>query len=383
MTHIQSGSPSRPFPLLSLLDIRRHSLPYGQHDQNHQSENYSIWWIKQCSARVKIDGEMYPIASGGCVLISPRSDVRLLSADLTSGNLEAYNFQFTANETAAALIGRITTVFPADAECISRLMDLLDGWGEVDGLARLRLHIRFQELVVLLLEQREKSFTSSVERDVEKTIQYLQREYSKDIRIEKLAEQTALSRVKYNDIFKTMTGKTPVQYLTELRIDRAKQLLIGSDQRLKEIAEQTGFRDEYYFSRRFKQSVGLSPIQFVRMQSSDLRICSLHTLGDLLPLGVLPVGTNRSLADLYYEETRDIQTLDEPLDMDKLHALQPDLIVCPSYIPKQQYDRLTVSPLLRCWTGMTTFIRVFTSLAGCLARAITPKNGSRLIGTKH
>lgn len=340
MTHNQTGLPSHPLPLLSLLDIRRQIPSYEQMDQPPLNDAYSIWWIKQGFANVEIDGAKYTIAPGGCVLILPRSVVRLRSADSVAGILDAYDFRFTANETAEALIGRFPAVFSADSECISRFIDLLDGWAAVDGLARLRLHIRFQELAVLLLEQRESSSASGVEREVEKTIEYLQREFSKDIRIEKLAEQTALSRVKYNDIFRTMTGKTPVQYLTELRIDRAKQLLIGSDQRLKEIAEQTGFRDEYYFSRRFKQSVGLSPIQFVRLQSTDLRICSLHTLGDLLPLGVLPVGTNRSFADLYGEETRDIQSLEEPLDMDKLLALQPDLIVCPSYMPRQQYDRL-------------------------------------------
>lgn len=340
MKHEQSDPSSPSIPILSLLNIRQFDIAGGSNTQKYRSEHYSIWWIKQGSANLEVDGATHHLGPNGCVLVPPRSIAGLLPAAPVAGNLQAYEFVFMSNEAAAALIGYVTTVFSVSGECVSGLYAVLDQWGAAHGLALLRLQVRFQELVTLLLEQRDRSSKFGVEREVEETIHYLHREYSKDIRIERLAEQTALSRWKYNDMFKKMTGKTPVQYLTELRIDRAKQLLIGSDQRLKEIAEQTGFRDEYYFSRRFKQAVGVSPTQFVRLQSRDIRICSLHTLGDLLPLGVVPVGANRFLADLYGEEARDIQPLDEPLDMEKLLSLQPDLIICPSYMPEPQYDRL-------------------------------------------
>lgn len=340
MKHENSGQPPHPLPILSLLDIRQYSFTYGNKPQRHRSEHYSIWWIRQGRAYLEVDGTVHPIGTDGCALVPPCSVVLLQPAGSIAGMLDACIVQFTANEAAAALIGNAATAITARAEWISGMSALLDQWGTVDGLALLRLHVRFQELAVLLLEQRERSSKFGAEREVEETIHYLHRAYANDIRIEKLAEQTTLNRWQYNDIFKRLTGQTPLQYLTELRIDRAKQLLLDSDQRLKDIAEQTGFRDEYYFSRRFKQSVGVSPTQFVRLQSRDLRICSLHTLGDLLPLGVVPVGANRFLADLYHETKRDIQPLDEPLEIGQLLALQPDLIVCPSYLPRQQYDRL-------------------------------------------
>ncbi|MDF2724916.1 MAG: bacillibactin transport regulator [Paenibacillus sp.] len=341
MKHEQSGGPSPlSFPVISLLDIRQYAIIDGSKTQKHRSEHYSVWWMKQHPAYLEVDGATHPIGPDGCALIPPGSIVRLQPAGSIDGKLEAYEFSFSANEAAEALLGHTTAVFPASVEHVSGLYALLDQWGAFDGIGLLRLQVRFQELAVLLLEQREINSKFGAEREVEETIHYLHREYSKDIRIDKLAEQTALSRWKYNDMFKSMTGKTPVQYLTELRIDRAKQLLIGSDQRLKEIAEQTGFRDEYYFSRRFKQAVGVSPTQYVRMQSRDMRICSLHTLGDLLPLGVVPVGANRYIADHYGEHGQIIQPLGEPLDMEELLGLQPDLIVCLSYISRQYYDRL-------------------------------------------
>ncbi|MEF3302130.1 AraC family transcriptional regulator [Paenibacillus sp. GYB003] len=340
MMHEQSGLSFHSIPILSLLDIRQSVIADGNIPQKSRSEHYSIWWFKQCRANLEVDGAAHLVGPDGCALVPPRSAVGVLPADPGSEKPEAFEMVFMANEAAASLIGSNAAVFSAGAESVSGIVAVLDLWGAAGGLAPLRLQIRFQELVLLLLEQRDRSSKTGAEREVEETIHYLSREYSKDIRIEKLAEQTALSRWKYNDMFKTLTGKTPVQFLTELRIDRAKQLLVGSDQRLKEIAEQTGFGDEYYFSRRFKQYVGVSPTQFVRMQSREMRICCLHSLGDLLPLGVVPVGSDRYRAELYGEEARGVQSLDEPVDMEKLYALQPDLIVCPSYMPKQQYDRL-------------------------------------------
>lgn len=56
-----------------------------------------------------------------------------------------------------------------------------------------------------------------------------------------------------------MTGLTPLDYVNKIRIDRAKHLLVTTNDRLYEIGQHVGFNNEYYFSRRFRQEVGVSP----------------------------------------------------------------------------------------------------------------------------
>ncbi|MDG0812767.1 helix-turn-helix domain-containing protein [Cohnella rhizosphaerae] len=66
--------------------------------------------------------------------------------------------------------------------------------------------------------------------------------------------------------FKKETGKTPIQYLTALRIESAKRLFekVYSDElSVKFVASQVGFEDPYYFSRVFKAVTGLSPLQWI------------------------------------------------------------------------------------------------------------------------
>ena len=63
----------------------------------------------------------------------------------------------------------------------------------------------------------------------------------------------------FSQIFKEETGKTFVEYLTEVRMDKAKELLRSTDRMLYEIAEQVGYENPAYFTVAFKKQVGLSP----------------------------------------------------------------------------------------------------------------------------
>ena len=65
--------------------------------------------------------------------------------------------------------------------------------------------------------------------------------------------------------FKKITGKTPVEFLTQIRIDHACYLMniYGTSVPLSQIAEQSGYDDYAYFSRKFKQITGVSPRKFL------------------------------------------------------------------------------------------------------------------------
>jgi AraC-like DNA-binding protein len=68
-------------------------------------------------------------------------------------------------------------------------------------------------------------------------------------------------------IFKKSTGLAPLQYLIELRLREAGKLLATTSRSVKEIAEILGFSDPYYFSRLFKNKMGLSPLHFRRRET--------------------------------------------------------------------------------------------------------------------
>ena len=82
--------------------------------------------------------------------------------------------------------------------------------------------------------------------------------------MKKLAELARIAQWQYSTIFQTLTGKKPLDYITDLRLTNAKELLLQTNEPLKDIAQQVGFDDEYYFNRRFRQVIGIPPKQFAR-----------------------------------------------------------------------------------------------------------------------
>lgn len=91
---------------------------------------------------------------------------------------------------------------------------------------------------------------------------YMQEHLAEPIATEKLAELVYLSRPYFSTLFRRFYGIPPHQYLTALRVSRAKQLLIETDRSVGEIAAQVGYEDFSAFSRSFSRLTGMTPRQF-------------------------------------------------------------------------------------------------------------------------
>lgn len=86
--------------------------------------------------------------------------------------------------------------------------------------------------------------------------------YDKELSIQKIAHYFYFSPNYLCSMFKKATGKTLNDYITEVRIEKAKQLLKDNSIKLYEIAERVGFGDPNYFSSLFKKKVGMTPSEF-------------------------------------------------------------------------------------------------------------------------
>jgi AraC family transcriptional regulator of arabinose operon len=80
--------------------------------------------------------------------------------------------------------------------------------------------------------------------------------------VENLARQQNLSVSHYTRLFKAKTGYTPIQYFNQLKIQLSCQYLYFSDRKIKEICNEIGFVDQYYYSRLFRKMVGISPAKY-------------------------------------------------------------------------------------------------------------------------
>lgn len=77
-----------------------------------------------------------------------------------------------------------------------------------------------------------------------------------------LTAHTGFSAVHIRRIFKNAINSSPAQYISYLRLEKAKNMLTASNYTVAEVAASSGFEDPYYFSRLFKRSTGLSPSEY-------------------------------------------------------------------------------------------------------------------------
>ncbi len=92
--------------------------------------------------------------------------------------------------------------------------------------------------------------------------EYIDHHYNKTVMLEEVAEKIGLSSYYLSKLFKEKFEVTFIEYITNIRIQKAKDLLLGGKTPLKEIAMNIGYKDPNYFSRVFKKETGLSPSEY-------------------------------------------------------------------------------------------------------------------------
>lgn len=97
---------------------------------------------------------------------------------------------------------------------------------------------------------------------VKQTCSYIESNYDKRIGLEEIAEDLKISKFHLSRIFKSAMDMTVIDYLTKIRMEKAKELLALTKESVKIIAFRTGFSDPNYFSLTFRKYSGLSPLQF-------------------------------------------------------------------------------------------------------------------------
>lgn len=101
-------------------------------------------------------------------------------------------------------------------------------------------------------------------KKLEKARRYIQENFRKNISVEELAASIDLSFSYFRRLFHEAYGCSPMQYIMDLRIENARDLLLSGEVNVTEAALLSGFEDIYYFSTLFKRKTGSTPSQILR-----------------------------------------------------------------------------------------------------------------------
>jgi AraC family transcriptional regulator, transcriptional activator for feuABC-ybbA operon len=319
-------------------------------------KDYTILIVTGGAGKMVLDGAVYALQKETCFMIEPNMTYSLNTEE---NGLSFYHMTFELKNVAETRItnasSQSSVLFPCHGEvtctpfstCVDLVEAIYEHHNDIDALESFHNHVRFQQLLLIIFRQNgSKTYDRDIRQAVKQSIAYVRQHYKDTLTVEELALIANIDRWRYTRLFKEMTGQVPLQYLNEVRINRAKELLLITNDRLYEIAQNVGFNNEYYFSRRFKQTVGISPSQFRRNHQESIRVFAPYLEDFLLALEMTPViqsfhsrwGKQDYLA-LSQVPTFDITTR----DCSVLSYYRPDFIVIDSgmerWIPFDRFNQ--------------------------------------------
>ena len=140
---------------------------------------------------------------------------------------------------------------------LRRVINTLDMYRSLDDL--------FEDVAKILAQVAENAQNIQsirIENRINKAIDYIKQNYNKDLTLEEVAVQADLNSSYFSSYFKKHTGTSFINYITELRIKKAKEMLKDESKKIGDIAEMLGFNDTRYFSKIFKKYVGVTPSEY-------------------------------------------------------------------------------------------------------------------------
>lgn len=99
---------------------------------------------------------------------------------------------------------------------------------------------------------------------VEEALRFLRSNTNVDIKVQEIADECGMSLSAFTRLFKSETGQSPYQYLTDLRMNWACEILLSGNSPMEKIAEMIGYHDRFHFSKTFKRKIGITPAEYRR-----------------------------------------------------------------------------------------------------------------------
>ncbi len=245
-------------------------------DRYHCHDHLELAFIMSGRGRYKIDGKMYDVQEGDLLILNPGCYHQAFISDLSTPTYEffvaASDFCLEGMKPNSIELTNVP-LYRTGADLKQKLMRICTSMcAENDEFKVGRYYMMQSYMVQYMLNIiRDEQIPGapgghvafeSINKNkiVEEIILYFEEHYMDKISLELISENMYVSPFYISKIFKLVTGDTPIRYLINIRLDKAKELLEESPElSIKEVADQVGYDDAYHFSKLFKKRFGVSP----------------------------------------------------------------------------------------------------------------------------
>jgi AraC family transcriptional regulator len=240
--------------------------------KNHTHPSYSFSYSLEQDVGISVEGENIITGTGMVYFVPPHIKHHEISGEsfvrFVSIMIEKDFFNLHANDYVISEKLRIAHGFVPSAAVRHAVRDFIIEVSEkVSGYERLigPLEIRLAHAILRSMSGITMSNVKISDRlDIDHAVEFINSHYADQITVNDMAGSVALSPSHFSRIFKKETGMSPQEYLIDVRLSRARLLLLQTDKKITEIALGCGFAGSAHFSSSFRKKYGMTPSQLRR-----------------------------------------------------------------------------------------------------------------------
>lgn len=244
------------------------SAKYGNDwiSQPHSHYFTEIFFVKSGNGHMRIENESIPIHPNTLILIG--AQVQHTEVSDPTDPLDYYvigveGLKIHTGQSVEYNILHASPDSPSIRQCFENILhEMNHKW---EGYAEI-CHHQLAILILLICRREHVSYelvdTQRSSRECYNVKHYIETNYSEKITLDSLSSVCNLTKYYLSHKFKELYGKAPMEYLTEIRISVAKDLLKTTNYSIEEIAASTGFSSSSYFSQAFQKACQISPQQY-------------------------------------------------------------------------------------------------------------------------
>ena len=209
------------------------------------------------------DGKRYLAKEGELILQREGDCYRLEAFGETDAEYIVVSYSATPKDNLLILLGETRVFSLLRAKKIKdKIERLAIGSKKCGFLGQTLLRALVQEILCDLFNEMHPEYSEIEPNPLESAKYYIDEFYDRQVKITTVAEISGYSVSRFRSIFKKEYGVAPNEYLTMVRIERAKEMLHSKLFTIEEVAISCGFSNVYYFSKVFKAQTGITPGKF-------------------------------------------------------------------------------------------------------------------------
>ncbi len=220
-----------------------------------------LLYLDGVSARyIQKDGKQFFAPKGSLVYTPQGSEyqVRFFDFENENSNTIGINFSLFDSNGHPFILGKDVIVLKGYK--LKSLVEKVDQASEALVPCPSAMKAGLYDIFTALSQN--KNFLKSRFRVIEKGIEYMEHDALQKLPIDEVAKLCNVSEIYFRKLFKEYSGKSPLEFRMDSKIEKAKEYLFLGDISVSEIASLLGFTDSAYFCKQFKNHTGLSPLQY-------------------------------------------------------------------------------------------------------------------------